>query len=367
MIYNKTIYFILILNIFCLKFFYSQEYTNLVIKTYPIDSLNSLEIINKYGDIIINNGDKDSIKIKAFLIINANNEQKLNKIKKDINFLFELKKENHLSIKTNIGSSAKLIENLFSTQNQIKQNYNIKITYYVFIPSLNNLESINLETKYGDIFIENTKAKLNIKISHGSLIVKNIENESNLNIFSTNVCIDRINQLQINALYSDVEINKAKKLDIESRATRYNISNSNEIIIKSHNDDISINYLNSLNGDFKFSEITINKLNHDINCTLNYGKLRINQINKTVSLIYINSYFSDIDLLFPRDFVGAFIDVKYTKVSSINFTPDFCKVEERLLNTENELYLLFGKCGNSPETKININLTNKNSLSFIKK
>jgi len=361
MIYKITLNISLI---FIFINFQGQEYNNSIEKSYPKDSINSLEIINKYGDIILTKWNKDSLKIKAILIIQSNNESRINKIKDDISFIFENKKEKVLSIRTNIGSSAGLLENLFNAQNKFKLDYNVKIHYYVYIPLFYELENLYLETKYGDISLGNTRTKLAIKLSHGSLICKNIENEAELNIFSSNICIENINELQINTLYSDVNIKKAKKLEIESRVSSYNLDNSDNLKIKSHNDNFKINHVNKIDGNFYFTDVAINNLTKELNCLLNYGKLIINRLNKTVSFIYIDSEFSDIDLILPRNHQGIIMDIKYSKTSSINYPSDFCKLDYKILNPENEIYLLYGKCGNNPQTKININLRNKTNLNM---
>lgn len=354
--------FFLIIN---LKFTFNQEFNKSIIKTFFSDSINSLEIINKYGDIIINKWTKDSIRIKATLSIKSNNESRINKIKNDISFIIETKKDNLLSAKTNIGSSANLLENLFNTQKKFKLDYDIKIDYYIYMPIIDKLNYVYLETKYGDIFIDNIKSKTTIKISYGSLICKNIESESDIYLFSTNACIDRINNSQINSLYSEIEIKKSNNLEIESRVSKYIIENSNNLKIKSNNDNFILNNINSLNGSFYFTDITLNKLIKDLNCILDYSKISINQIHKNTSFIYLDSEFSDIELYLSKTLQGAYIDIKYSKVSTINYPEDFCKFEDKLLNSENEVYLLYGKCGNNPETKININLINKNNLNLL--
>lgn len=361
----KNIFSILFLLLTYLKFTFSQEFNNSIIKSFFSDSINSLEIINKYGDIIINKWTKDSIRIKATLIIKSNNESRINKIKNDISFIIETKKDNLLSAKTNIGSSANLLENLFNTQKKFKLDYDIKIDYHVYIPIIDKLNHVYLETKYGDIFIDNIKSKTTIKISHGSLICKNLENESDIYLFSTNTCIDRISNSQINSLYSEVEIKKSNNLEIDSRVSKYIVENSNNLKIKSNNDNFILNNVNSLNGNFYFTDITINKLIKDLNCTLDYSKITINQIYKSTSFIYLDSEFSDIDLYLSKGIQGAYIDIKYTKISTISYPDNFCKLEDKLLNSENELYLLYGKCGSNPEIKININLINKNNLNLL--
>jgi serine protease inhibitor len=102
---NYRILTFFILFIFAYEYTVSQEYSETIHETrsYKVSAVTTVDITNKYGKIHIHPWDKDSVRFKIEVIVEADTRSKFEKLKEGIDFQFT-GTEYYVMAKTEVGS-----------------------------------------------------------------------------------------------------------------------------------------------------------------------------------------------------------------------------------------------------------------------
>ena len=263
-------------------------------KTYKASPETTVEINNKYGKIHVIPWDKDSVKITASMSVHSNNLTRLEKVKNGINFNFSSTKF-YISASTDFGTNSnQLLTELKSLSDAIISGQNqIEINYMVYCPSQMNL---NLVNKFGDVYIDDMFGKLKISLSNGDLKINKLEGEAQIELAFGSGIINDIREGQLTVSYSDIKIKDALKLDIDSKSSTLNIDRADFVKVTSRRDKYFINTVENFYGNSEFSQIWIENLLCETDCTLKYGSYAITDIQKEFCNINLNSEYTDINL-----------------------------------------------------------------------
>ncbi len=66
---------------------WAQTYADHIVRNFKISAKSTVEVYNKYGKVHIRTWDKDSVKFEVDLRIQTSNSEKLNKLKKEQDYV----------------------------------------------------------------------------------------------------------------------------------------------------------------------------------------------------------------------------------------------------------------------------------------
>lgn len=207
----------------------------------------------------------------------------------------------------------------------------IEVNYTVYMPSRNPL---NISNKYGATILPDLDGKLNINNSYGSLVAKALSNPGN----------------QISVKYGSATIGSLNGSDLD---VAYGSLNLNEC--------------NKLNADISYSSAKIGRLTTSGNINVKFsGNLNINEVDKNVKNLAVNSSYSSVKLGISNDHNADFdVTVRYGSFNygghDINITSKSPADNDRGFNPTKNYKGHLGKGSNDKTITIN---TSYGSVSF---
>ncbi|OFX88761.1 MAG: hypothetical protein A2W99_04650 [Bacteroidetes bacterium GWF2_33_16] len=270
----------------------TQEYSKNLHKEYPADQNTLLVIQNKFGNVNINNWDKNEVSIDVTIKVDHKNEEKAKELLNYLNVEFSQEGNTIKAITT--------IDDKFS-RTSISWSDNDKefsINYEVKMPK--NLQ-LELENKYGSVFINEITGHSLIAVKYGNLKINKIirDNTKPLTEISLGYSDGRIEEcgwLKINMKYSKLEVEKSKALIAITKYSKLYVTKSSSIVCESKYDVYKIGSLanfvtTAAYTDFKFDEIT-----KKIEVENRYGGFSVGFIPKDFEEIKINNEYGSAKL-----------------------------------------------------------------------
>lgn len=336
------------------------SYSDVIKRSFSIHKNATVDIYNKYGKIHLITWEKDSVGINIDFEIKANKEEKLEKMKANIDFEFT-PSQFYLTAKTSIG---KRDNDLLSNINDIVSfsGNSVVINYVVYIPENVHLK---IENKFGDVYIGDVKGNLKLKLSNGDLKINRLEGTNNeLDLSFGDATINYINMSRINGLYEDIYVKKASKLDFVSKSSRITIDDIDNLKTSSKRDNYFIGNIISLYGESSFSDFTIRNFSNEIIFDFKYGDLDIDNISKDFSLMKFSSKYTDIKFYFENT-SRYNLDISHKNLRFM-YPEEITELTTKVAPDEKSTYIFGTIGGANPKSKININADN-GSLSLIHK
>ena len=258
-----------------------------------------LEIINKYGQVLINNSHNDSVTVKIEVIAYGKDRSTANKIISRVDFDFEQTKE-YLTLETVLdrksGFFKEMWNNIGDYSKTLLSKNKLEINYEVYVPKTISISIIN---KFGDIFISERDKKVDIEMSHGNLRADNFNANSNISVNYGQAHIKQLKDGDLNFKASEVAIRSVGSANIQSSSSEITITKGEEIQLNSRSDKmVEINEVSRLKGEMIFSKLKVDNLTKNLDIELSYSDIQVDQIPFNFSLIRIMGKSSDIDLEF---------------------------------------------------------------------
>ncbi len=326
----------------------AQTYTESkkITRSFPTNPDTRLDVSNKYGRIHLIPWKKDSVKVVVDLYVRSSSSKKLDKIIDNINFEFTGTKY-YIIASTNFGRSytaffsdlKDLSESIIPSKNEVE------IDYTIMVPSGMN---INVSNKFGDIFIDDLKGNVSVSLSNGDLKINRLEGEASINHHFGKGIINYISNGKLTLSYSNFEIVESKQLTINSKSSEIRIDQVGILKTESRRDKYTVGRINNLFGNSYFSDISVSKMNDEVNYSPSYGDFRIDSVGTGFSYINLNSDYSDIRLVFSRS-CSFFLDIDYHPDVILRIPDDLGDFERTSLDKER--IRLSGLAGKSESSK----------------
>lgn len=352
---------IIILSLIILNFYplsaQNDSETRSFIKTLPIGRETTLEVSNKYGTIQITPWNKDSAYIRAEVKAFAKDRSKLVKMFDGITVNITGTKF-IVRAQTEFTSNINMLFESFKgmTSKIISYDSHVEIDYYINIPDYMNL---NIENKYGDVYMENNTGEFKISISNGSFKANSLGKRSSITMVFCDAKINSIGSGNIDASFSDLSIGETEDLSINSISSKYDIKKAGTIRGESRRDKFFIENIGSLQGNAYFTDYKVNSVRKEISLSTRYGSVNADLIEKGFESININSGYSDISLSF--DPASSYnLDIRH--INTFLVLPDKnIKSEQKALNEDKKEYITSGTVGKNPgNTKVKIDANRGN-------
>lgn len=266
-----------------------EEVSKELHKEYKADANTTLDINNRYGDVVIESWDKDQVVIDVRISVTLPNKEKAQKLLDYLDVQFS-EAPNLLIAKT-------VIDNKFSFTGWGGDTRKFSINYNIKMPAATALTLVN---KYGDTDIDELHNLVNLDIRYGDLTAGKLT-RGNIKPFSS-----------LNIAYGKGTIDKAGWLDLTLRYVgSFSIEESQALLLDSKYSKIDLGETSSMVGESKYDNIKITKIN---NLVLNNGYCDVSVGELTKKLTYTGSYGSfEIDNI-PAGFEALDTDTRYIGV-----------------------------------------------------
>ena len=264
---------------------YRVEAKGIVEKTFDVSANPTLEMEGKYSDFIITTWDNPQIDFLVKITVKGNDGKKV-----EARF-------NTIDIDLEQVGNRVMAKTVFGDYNYKTFDGSISIKYYVKVP---NDVSFDLDTKYGDITLDEANKKLNVDIKYGDFKADNINIDSTqhnqISIKYGNANIDVIKRCNMDLVYGEAKIYKCDYIDGTLKYSKIFITELNEGMLENKYSTARIEkaykivFVNNAYSDLKVSEIT-----HMLSANIKYTNMKATVISER-PLIDIEGMYSDVVL-----------------------------------------------------------------------
>lgn len=280
--------------------------TKNITKSYAMTSKSEVDITNKYGKVVVSAWDKDSVKIVVDIIAFGKNDDAVDKLMSKVNIDF-MRSGDYLSVETKMnrkgGSFGAVLSNIESYSKSLLNKNKVTIDYTVYLPVTS---SLNLENKFGDVFIGNFDGNIDLDLSHGDLKARSLKGDSKILLSFGKGRIKYMKEGFLKLKGGEVEIDEGVKVNIESSSSELAFGDIKSLYINSRNDKIRTGSLQVLKGTGDFTDIFAENVELDLDLNLEYGEFFAERIGEDFNAISLNSKSADINLvLSPKSYFNA--------------------------------------------------------------
>lgn len=277
-------------------------------KEFNIQSNGRVELFNKYGNMDIAIGESNKVNIDITITATAGNEKKAEDALGRVSVEFE-------EGSNRIRATTILESNTGWTSWFNIGNVDIDVHYQVSVPADVFLQ---LENKYGDIYVETTNRDIDIDLSYGGIRLGDINAKLNLDMAYSEGSISQIADGNFELAYSDLEMEDAKdvtmdlkytdittgsfqKLRLVSAYSDFHSISVGQIDYSGKYDDLVIEQVNNINATSGFTDINIQELGGEASFEMRYGELKLDNIGRNFSKINITTSYTGVELDFRSD------------------------------------------------------------------
>ena len=294
--------------------------TKSIAKTYYAEQGAILEVNNKYGDVIINSWNIDSIAISITITAFGKNDEAASKLMERTNIDFT-NTIDRVVISTQLDKSDGWLRDFWNELSGYSQTIISKDQLTVdFDISMPEDIALELNNKFGDIYVDERSATTRLDISNGNLKTEDLTGKVYLNLRFCEADISTLAQSDITLKSADLNIEDARKISIQSSSSDINLGSIDQLNLISRTDKININEIHSFKGRSSFSKINIKNMSHELDLETNYGNLTMEYINGGFSEILVKGKSTDINLRF--DYQAYFNTRLVAKEGKFNLPED---------------------------------------------
>ena len=309
-------------------------------REFPVTRETTLEIQNKYGKIEVVNWEKDMVQIDVEIRVSESSASKLKKLKDDISIDFTGTKSYIIAKSKFKSESKRLASELKSVSHTLTgSNKHVEIDYLISMPAYMDLE---LNNKFGDIYMDDHSGDLKISLSNGAIKANRLNGNTSISLSFANGMINTLRSATLDLSYSDLSLGSAGQLDLNSKSSKLNADSVNVLKIDSRRDKLFFQRVEFLYGNSNFSELWIYDFLRESDLAMKYGKLTVEHVMPSFSKIYVKSEYTDITLLFDKKCIFD-VDVLHHEKALIRL-PEHLKRSTESQQGE-EFLLTHGKSG----------------------
>jgi hypothetical protein len=324
----------------------AQEITKEFHKEYSAGT-KTLEISNRYGDVIIQSWDKDQIVIDVKVTVEMPNKDKAQRLLDLIDVQFS-ESDNLISAKT-------VIDDKFNFTGW-GDSRKFSIDYTIKMPVKTDLNLIN---KYGNTDIDELHGLMNLEIKYGNLSAGrltrgNIKPLSKINIAYGKGSIDEVGWLDLTERYvGNMDITRSQAILLDSKYSKIALSETSSVVGESKYDNIRIENIKNLVLENGYTEVNIGELTKKLTYTGSYGSFSIDRIPSGFESIDIETHYMGVKLGIEES-ANYKLDAKVS-YGGLKYNEENFKNERRIIeNNSNEVSGTVGKEEN-PSSKVTVN------------
>ena len=306
----------------------------------------TLEISNKYGDVVIQSWDKDQIVIDVKITVDMSNKDRAQSFLDKIDVQF--------SEGTNVISAKTVIEDNFNfsgwgDSKRFRIDYNIKMPVGT---------DLTLSNKYGNTDIDELHGLMDLDIKYGNITAGkltrgNIKPLSQLNLAYGKGTIDETGWLNLTERYvGSMEIAKSQAILLDSKYSKIMLGETSSMVGESKYDNIKIETIKNLVLQNGYTEVNIGELTKKLNYSGSYGSFSIDRIPAGFESLDVETHYMGVKLGIEES-ASYKLEAKVT-YGGLKYDEDNFKNQRRIVeNNSHEVSGTVGKDEN-PSSRVNV-------------
>jgi hypothetical protein len=337
---------LLFISLFLISFTLSaEEITKEYHKEYAAGT-KTLEISNRYGDVVIQSWDKDQIIIDVKVTVEMPNRDRAQKLLDYIDVEFS-EGFNAISAKTIIDDKFNFTG--WGDSRKFSIDYNIKMPVGT---------DLNLANKYGNTDIDELHGLMNLDIKYGNITAGkltrgNVKPLSKIYLAYGKGTIDETGWLDLTERYVGLmDITKSQAILLDSKYSKLTIGETSSMVGESKYDNIRIENINNLVLENGYTETNIGVLTKKLSYKGSYGSFSVESIPAGFESIDVETHYMGVKLGIEES-ASFKLDAKVT-YGGLKFNEDNFRNQRRIVeNNSNEVSGTVGK-DESPSSRVSI-------------
>jgi hypothetical protein len=269
---------------------------------WATSSVETLNVVNKFGEIKINNNGGPDITVDVVVKVETESESRSEKLLNQIEVSF-----------SKSGNTAKAVTTL-------EDNFNgpskFSIDYTINIPADKNLE---IDNKYGNTILNELNAHGTFNINYGNLTASKLNGPGsegiNISLGYGKADIETLSDAVVNIRYSRMNIVNSSNLKMESKYSVLSIDELKSLIVDSKYDTYKIEEAGSVSATTKYTQLNIQELKKALKINTGYGAIKVEEVSSGFESIEIENSYGAINL-------GIGDDVSY----DVKANCDYCDI-----------------------------------------
>ncbi len=261
-----------------------DDYTKTYKEKYDIDKNATLVISNKFGDVVCENWDQNSISINVTVKVTSSSQERAQKVLDKINV--------QLSGNRNRVEGSTSISNINGNNNEFSIDYNIMLPKWV---------NIDMTNKFGNLLMDEVEGNSKILVEYGEININALNSSSNdLTIKFTNATIKYIKDASVDIQYGKFNSTGVNKLNLHSRFSGIDVDKVELLKLDSQYDEVKFGEIGSTDGTAtgRFSDMEFDAVKGSFDFDVSYGGLKLRDISASFGKGQIENSFCDADLTF---------------------------------------------------------------------
>lgn len=251
----------------------AEEVKKQLQQEFEVNDNTTLVLKNRFGNITINNWDKNQVLIDVTITVEHPDKEDANRM---LEFLDVKFKES--------GNIVEAITEIDEKMRKMKwgnENKRFSIDYVVSMPS--NLQ-LDLANKYGNVIIDELTGLAKIELKYGKLKANKIlrgadDPKSEVTLaYAKGSSIEMVKWLKVNMKYSGLTIDQGEVLGLYSRYSELNADALKSLVFDSKYDVYRIDRIAVLKGEGGYTTYSVDHLEKKLDISTNYGKCVIDEV-----------------------------------------------------------------------------------------
>lgn len=346
-IYYKRILFLFTAFVLIQTVSAQEVVTKSIGKTYALTGAGEMYLESKYGNIIINGWEKDSISIKANVKANHKKRENAKDLLDRINPQIKVAGD-FISITSEISDkNTGFISRYFNKVNPFEPDEsNIQINYTIYLPTNAEIEVNNM---FGDIIIADWQGELKVNLHHGDLWINDPITKADIEMKFGKLRAQFIDYANLDIKNGEVDLKEAKSLRIKSSGTTLKIEKVGELEIYSSKDNVTVDKVADIRGDLNFSNVKLTNVVNNINLSMNITDFMVSKIHNKSPVINIEQESSDISI----DITGVSFNFNITMEQGLIRIPkSFSNIETNVIDENKKIRVINATYGTTPFGKL---------------
>ncbi|TAF32638.1 MAG: hypothetical protein EAZ57_08050 [Cytophagales bacterium] len=306
-----------------------------------------VHIVNKYGKVQFVSWDKDSVRMVVEMTALGKDEDVAEDILKsvDVDYTYA---SNYLTAVSIYDKSEGVVMEFFNKMlDQAKAIINkqtLQVDYILYVPQQ---AQIDVENKYGDVILDDHKARTSIELSHGNLRAGNLSGDANIRVEFGKSYMTNMKNGRFVLRFGDLDVQQAEDISLESISSEIRIDKVNRLVLSSKSDKIDVQEAKILDGKTVFTKLSIGSLSQSSKCITTGGNFTVRKINQSFQTLDLTAQSTDIRI--DVDDASAYkIDVNGKEQNMV--LPLISGMQKSYLDPKNKNVMIQGFMGSGNQT-----------------
>lgn len=271
------------------KALFGKELSKTYSQEFKVDKKTELYISNRFGQVVVENWDKNSIAIDVVVKVEHPSADRAERMLSAINVTLE-------QVGNQVRGTTEIDERLMRSVSNFNFGTSTKelsIDYTIRMPKQVDAD---LRNKYGDMFIDELTGLSRIDVKYGNLKANRIVYGANdplsqVTLGYGNASIDEVSWMRLDVKYANLDIVKAQALVVLSKYSKITLDQLSSLVLESKYDTYTIGSVSNLVGESGYTNYRIKNLGKKLQVKSRYGDVRIETVaNDFESIAFEGSY-----------------------------------------------------------------------------